>query len=114
MDVRHASPADGVVVMSVEGDVDIFAASEFKEHLFHCIDQDARNVVIDMSGSQFIDSTGLGVLVSAVKYARGKTMAIVCNGDTLGRIFSIVGLDKVFALHETLPEALAATAAAGF
>jgi anti-sigma B factor antagonist len=90
---------DGFVIMNVAGDVDVFAAAAFKEELFRCLDMDGRRLIIDMSGSGFIDSTGLGVLVAGAKYARGGTMAIVCDGASLGRIFAIVGLDKVFSVY---------------
>jgi anti-sigma B factor antagonist len=90
---------DGVIVMNVAGEVDVFAAAEFKDGLFRCLDQGARRLIIDMTGSCFIDSTGLGVLVAGAKHARGSEMAIVCDEATLGRIFAIVGLDKVFSVY---------------
>ena len=49
---------DGVIVMNVAGEVDVFAAAEFKDGLFRCLDQGARRLIIDMTGSCFIDSTG--------------------------------------------------------
>ncbi len=100
--------ADGVVVMSTEGDLDVFSATQFKEDLFECIDAGARRLVIDMSRSEFIDSTGLGVLVAAAKHAPGRSLDVVCDDGALRHIFGIVGLDRVFRLYRTRSEALSA------
>jgi len=85
--------------MNVAGEVDVFAAAEFKDGLFRCLDQGARRLIIDMTGSCFIDSTGLGVLSRAPSTRAAARWRIVCDEATLGRIFAIVGLDKVFSVY---------------
>ena len=108
MDTSCESAAEGVIVLSVRGDVDAFSAPELKEQLFACLDCGDYRLIIDMTGSDFIDSTGLGVLVAGVKHARGREIAIVSDAGSLRHIFGIVGLDKVFALYHTRQEAVRA------
>ena len=98
-----------MVVISVCGDVDAFAAPALKEQLFACIDSGADRVVVDMTASAFIDSTGLGVLVAGLKRARGRELSIVSDDDGLRRIIRIVGLDRVLSLYRTRAEALRRT-----
>jgi len=106
MHTNIESLADGVVVVSVRGDVDVFSAPVLKEQLFACLDCDVRRIIIDMTGSDFVDSTGLGVLVAGAKRARGCVLAVVCDDGPIRHVFTIVGLDRVFSLYRTRPDAL--------
>ena len=106
MHTNIESLAGGVVVVSVCGDVDVFSAPVLKEQLYACLDCDVRHVIIDMTGSDFVDSTGLGVLVAGAKRARGCVLAVVCDDGPIRHIFTIVGLDRVFNLYRTRSDAL--------
>jgi len=110
MNTTYELPEEGLIVLNVHGDVDIYAAPTFKEALFHCLDLGPRRLIVDMSGSDFIDSTGLGVLVAALKHGRGCAFAVVCGDGDLGRIFGILGLDRVMTLYATRSEAIRAFA----
>ena len=61
-----------------------------------------------MENVEFLDSTGVGVLVGALKKVRsaGGTLDIVCTQPRLLKIFDITGLDKVFGLHTSVAEAV--------
>ncbi|MGH8963916.1 MAG: STAS domain-containing protein, partial [Actinomycetes bacterium] len=67
------------------------------------------NIVIDMERVDFLDSTGLGVLVGGLKKVRAHdgSMRLICNQERLLKIFRITGLAKVFAIHGSQGEALA-------
>ena len=66
-------------------------------------------LVVDVEKVEFLDSTGLGVLVGALKKVRadGGTLDIVCTQERILKIFDITGLDKVFGLHESVAHAIA-------
>ena len=68
--------------------------------------------MVDLSQATFIDSTTLGVLVGGVKRLRpsGGSLALVCTDDNITKIFEITGLDRVFPIHSSRDEALAAVA----
>ena len=66
-------------------------------------------IIVDMQNVEFLDSTGLGVLVGGLKKVRAHegSLDLVCNQDRLLKIFRITGLAKVFVIHESAEAALA-------
>ncbi len=96
-------------VIELGGEVDLYTAPEFKERMVDLIEQGKRNLVIDLSGATFIDSTTLGVLVGAEKQLRASDGAVVlvCPERNIRKVFEITGLDRVFTMHDSRDEALA-------
>ena len=74
------------------------------------IDAGAHDLLVDLSEVDFIDSTGLGVLIGATKrlQPRGGALAVVCPQEKICRVFQITGLDLVLAMHASRDEALSA------
>ncbi|MDO8963763.1 MAG: STAS domain-containing protein [Coriobacteriia bacterium] len=96
----------GLCVVSVVGEVDVYTSPTLKQSLIDA-DDGCSVVVVDMDKVAFIDSSGLGVLVGALRRARedGGDLRIVCARDNVLKIFRITGLDKVFPMFATLAEA---------
>jgi anti-sigma B factor antagonist len=101
--------ASGATIIAVSGEVDIFTAPELKAALTTAIDGGARDIVIDLSHTRFMDSTALGVLIGAVKKLRpiDGRMAIVNTEASTAKTFAITGLDRIFKIVETRDDALA-------
>ena len=97
-------------VIELGGEVDLYTAPEFKERLVQVIEDGKKQLVVDLSKATFIDSTTLGVLVGGVKRLRpsGGSLALVCTDQNITKIFEITGLDRVFPIHGTRDDALAA------
>ena len=97
-------------VLEVGGEVDVYTAPRLRERLVELVEQGAKHVVVDLSRVEFLDSTGLGVLVGALKRLRavGGTLGLVCSHERLLKIFRITALDRVFALYGTVEAATAA------
>ena len=97
-------------VLEVGGEVDVYTAPRLRERLVELVDSGARNVVVDLGRVDFLDSTGLGVLVGALKRLRavGGTFGLVCAKEPLLKIFRITALDQVFPLHPTVDVAVGA------
>jgi anti-sigma B factor antagonist len=97
-------------VISLKGEVDLYTAPEFKQQLLEVIGQGGKEVIVDFSGTTFIDSTTLGVLVGGVKRLRTNDgqLSLVCDDRNITKIFEITGLDKVFEIYPTRDEAIAA------
>jgi anti-sigma B factor antagonist len=95
-------------VVEVGGEVDVYTAPRLREAVVSAIDAGNVKLVIDVDRVDFLDSTGVGVLVGALKKVRGEggTLDIVCTQPRLLKIFDITGLDKVFGLHASVPEAI--------
>ena len=110
----ETSNRDGADVVTLRGEIDVYTAPRLRQALVDLIDAGSRNVVIDMERVDFLDSTGLGVLVEALKRAKGNDaeLSIVATQDKILKIFDITGLNKAFTIHQSLDEA-AATPAAG-
>ena len=107
-DVNTEQVTDGVYVISLVGEVDLYTAPEFKQQLLDVIAKGGREVVVDFSNTTFIDSTTLGVLVGGVKRLRTNDgqLSLVCSDRNTTKIFEITGLDRVFTIYATRDEAL--------
>ena len=101
-------------VLEVGGEVDVYTAPRLRERLTELIDNGARNVVVDLGRVEFLDSTGLGVLVGAHKRLRpvGGTFSLVCAKESLLKVFRITALDQIIPLHDSV-EAATGTRADG-
>lgn len=109
-DIKTEQLSGDTYVISLTGEVDLYTAPEFKQQLLEVIGQDAKEVVVDFSGTTFIDSTTLGVLVGGVKRLRTNEgqLSLVCSDRNITKIFEITGLDKVFTIYPTRGEAVSA------
>ena len=112
-DISMDKIGDDAYAISLAGEVDLYTAPEFKQQLLDVIDQGAKHVIVDFSDTTFIDSTTLGVLVGGVKRLRTNDgqLSLVCSDRNITKIFEITGLDRVFTIYPTRPEALDAIGA---
>ena len=101
---------DGIFVVALSGEVDLYTAPELKSELLRLVAEEPSRIVVDMTDATFVDSTTLGVLLGAVKRLRliGSELVIVCSDLNIRRILSITLLDRAFRIYDTLADALAA------
>ncbi len=101
--------ADGRTIIEVGGEIDVYTAPKLRDKIGELVSQGNYNLVIDMEHIDFLDSTGLGVLVGGLKKVRAHdgSMQLVCTQERLLKIFRITGLAKVFAIHGSQADALA-------
>lgn len=111
LSVAH-HPDSSVSVVSVTGEVDVHSAPRLRDGLSTELATATRAVVVDLSDVGFLDSTGLGALVSARTAAgqQGVALPVVCASERIRKLFTITGLDGVFVLHDSVDEALASLA----
>jgi anti-sigma B factor antagonist len=97
-------------VVVVGGEIDVFTAPKLREQLIDLVSAGAYHLIVDMEGVEFLDSTGLGVLVGGLKRVRAHdgSLRLVCTQERILKIFRITGLTKVFPIHASVEEALAA------
>ncbi|QZY29383.1 STAS domain-containing protein [Nocardioides coralli] len=102
--------ADGKTIVAVGGEIDVYTAPKLRDKITELVSAGSYELVVDMQAVEFLDSTGLGVLVGGLKKVRAHdgSLELVCNQDRLLKIFRITGLAKVFVIHETPDEALTA------
>lgn len=108
-----ATVADDVALVCVGGELDLFTAPRLREGVDEAVRSGRATVLVDLSGVTFIDSTALGVLVHKARSLRGRarSLAVVANDPRTLRVFEITGLARLFAIHPTVYDALAETAA---
>ncbi|MEO8889603.1 MAG: STAS domain-containing protein [Jatrophihabitantaceae bacterium] len=113
MELTVTQPAESAAsVVSVAGEVDVHSAPQLREGVTAQLATDSGAVVVDLSQVAFLDSTGLGALVSARSAAgeRGVALPIVCTSARILKLFTITGLDGVFDIHDSVDSALASVA----
>lgn len=108
--VTVRQPDDGeICVVDLQGEIDVFASPQVKSSLVELAKNGRTLIVADFGKVSYIDSTGLGALVAALKAARERdgTIAIVCVNPQIRRIFDITGLVKIFGLFDDVDSARA-------
>lgn len=93
---------DGRAVIRVGGDVDIDTAASLRYAVRELLEDGQRDLVVDVSGVDFIDSTGLGVLVGALKDTQGQQgrLELICTQRRMLNLLRLTGLDEAFTVHE--------------
>ncbi len=101
---------DGIEVVTVEGEIDIYTAPRLRELLIDLVSKNNYQIVVNLEKVGFLDSTGLGVLVGGLKRVRPHdgSLDLVCTQERILKIFRITGLTKVFGIYETVDQAIAA------
>ena len=106
LETRHEG---GHTIIEVGGEIDVYTAPKLRDKITELVSDGNYHIVIDMERVDFLDSTGLGVLVGGLKKVRAHdgSMRLICKQERLLKIFRITGLAKVFAIHESQADALA-------
>ena len=96
-------------VIRVAGEIHATTAPAFSERLNAAIEAGKTGVVLDLTGVEFIDSTGLSVLLNGLRRLtrRKGALSVVCTNPTVLRLFEITRLDSTFHIVPTREEALA-------
>ena len=100
---------DGVNVLTLRGEIDVYTAPQLRQTIVDLVDGGATKIVVDMRMVEFLDSTGLGVLVEGLRRIKSKDgdLSIVATQDKILKIFDITGLNRAFSLHASVEEAMA-------
>ncbi|CAN5221893.1 anti-sigma factor antagonist BldG [soil metagenome] len=106
LETRHE---DGYTIIEVGGEIDVYTAPKLRDKITELVGNGEYNLVVDMERVDFLDSTGLGVLVGGLKKVRAHdgSMRLICTQERLLKIFRITGLAKVFMIHGSQADALA-------
>ncbi len=105
----------GAHVICLHGEIHVTTAPRFAEHLTAAIESGKTAIVLDMTGVEFIDSTGLSVLLNGMRLITQKhgRLALVCTNQTVLRLFHITNLDRTFDIFDDRRQAIAHVTATG-
>lgn len=95
-------------VVEVTGEVDVSTSDVMRDRLARLVEDGRTDLLVDLRGVTFMDSTGLGVLVGGLKKIRLQDgrLELVIDSDRLMRVFEITALTQVFAIHATVEAAI--------
>lgn len=107
--VDTRSPREGVAVIALSGEADVYTSPRIKQEMVDLLNNGTSKLVVDLSGVEYLDSTGLGVLIGGLKRARERDgdLKVICDNMRILRIFEITGLTKIFDIHRSEADALA-------
>jgi len=99
---------NGTVVFAVRGCLDIATTPSVKGALVEATGEGKRDVIVDLTNLEFLDSTGLSALIGAQRRSQehGASIRVVVREGPIQRLFNITGLVRVFAVYHTLAAAL--------
>jgi anti-sigma B factor antagonist len=102
---------DGIQIVSVSGEVDLYSAHRLRELIWRAKRQaggDPPRVVVDLSGVEFIDTAGLEVLLEEWNATRqfDRRLCLVAQQGPITRLFEVTGLSELFDLYAELDAAV--------
>ena len=109
----HESDVDGVRLIEVFGELDLATAPRLCARLDAARGQRVRRVVVDLTGVDFCDSTGLRALMGAsteLRHAGGKLAVVLLPDGGVARLFEVTGIHEALPVHDTQQGALASLA----
>lgn len=106
--VETRNVQDGVAVIALGGEVDVYTSPRLKQEMVDLLNKGTARLIIDLSAVEYLDSTGLGVLIGGLKRARERDgdLRLICDNLRILRIFEITGLTKIFDIYRSEAEAL--------
>ena len=101
---------DGIEVVDVEGEIDIYTAPRLRELLIDLAGKNTCQLIVNLDKVGFPGSTGLGVLAGGLNRVRPHdgSLDLVCTQERILKIFKITGLTKVFGIYQSVDQAIAA------
>ncbi len=109
MDVTVEPRSDGVAVVRLVGRLDLASSEAVKQQLVQAVGEGHRQLVVDLDGVDFLDSSGLGALIGGLKVARVArgNLRIARPNDQVRLVLELTTLDRVLHPYATVEEALA-------
>ena len=99
---------DAHILVEIGGEVDIFTCQQLKDTLYQVVDKYGKDIVLECSRLNYIDSTGLGVFVAVLKKVKqiDRSITITNLKDSILKLFLITNLDSLFNIKHNAANAL--------
>lgn len=109
LEIQTRQADNGVTVVAPTGRLDVAGAPALKEAITEAANSGTPRVVIDLEGVSFVDSTGLGSVIAALKQIRSKEgeLRLAAPNQQVRVVLELTTLDRVFPYYATVDEALA-------
>ncbi|MBN2838307.1 MAG: STAS domain-containing protein [Fusobacteriaceae bacterium] len=95
------------LLVKIEGEVDVYTSIDLKKELSKYIEDGERSIIIDLDQVNYMDSSGLGVLVAVLKELKkvGGDLKLINLPLSVKKIFDLTRLTKFFSIYKNLEEA---------
>lgn len=110
MDIQSKERDDNILVLKLEGEIDIYSSSDVKDSIINSIDSGVKNIIIDLENVSYIDSSGIGAFISslaAIKKIGGK-MCFIQVSESVKKVFELTRLTNFFKIYKNEEEAVIA------
>ncbi|MDR3710142.1 MAG: STAS domain-containing protein [Capsulimonadaceae bacterium] len=100
-------PSANTRLIRLSGEIDIYTSAQLKQEIAKVLSEGVRFIVLNLSSVEYLDSTGLGLLIGTLKRLRehNGNLVIVSPSVRIVRVFEITGLYKIFDICATEQEA---------
>jgi anti-sigma B factor antagonist len=97
-------------LLAVHGELDLFTTPELRTKINDLIDEGTRELIVDLSETAFVDSTGLGVLLASMKRLRScdGELVIIDSSSNVIKTFRVAGVDQILTIVRSYDQASAA------
>lgn len=102
LEIKYNVTSDNTLQIQPIGEVDIYTSPEFKSKIYDLIEEKKVDILINGSGLDYIDSTGLGILMGIYKKLKENNLniKIINLKPNIYKLFDITGLNKIFNIQE--------------
>jgi len=103
-----SSVADGAVVVTVAGEVDLYTSPKLRHEIVHWAQKETPSLVVDLGSVTYMDSSGIATLVEGLQLTRtyGGALIIARPGPSIREVLGFAHLDKVFPIFDSIEEAV--------
>jgi anti-sigma B factor antagonist len=107
MQVEEKLVGKFLIVKPLEKRIDFKVATDFKDKMAELIESGNMFILLNMSDVEFIDSSGLGAIVSSLKRMKGRGGLFICGlKETIMMMFNLTRMNRVFRIFESEQEAI--------
>ena len=108
MEIKNRE-VEGVVILDIEGEIDLYNAPDIKEAIKNQIESDKKKVIINLKSVSYIDSSGIGALISSLSNLKkvGGGLKIIHVYDAVRKVFELTKLTSFFEIYDNEDAAIA-------
>ncbi|HAQ40033.1 MAG TPA: anti-sigma factor antagonist [Clostridiales bacterium] len=101
LEIKYGITSEDAIEIKPAGEVDIYTSPELKKKIYELIEEKNQNIIINGEQLDYIDSTGLGVLMGIYKRLQEKNLNIKITNlkPNIYKLFDITGLNKIFNIQ---------------
>ncbi|WP_026126853.1 STAS domain-containing protein [Nocardiopsis xinjiangensis] len=98
------------VIVAIEGELDIATADDLREHVQQAMDEHGPWLILDLSALDFMDSSGLNVIISTYRSVReaGGSLSLAALNERVTKVVRLVGLHRQVPVHQNVAAAVSA------